>query len=197
MAVAAAIRFIIKLLFKKLSLLAALREPVPIWRFAAGAGLFNMILNLVRRLIALKRKERRKQGDRSGTGLIWNKYYEAVLACSFASLGLYCLELNDHRVVKVLIYSRAVAALVHFLGKQTNLFEPCTGSSDTRRVTVETVIAITASTYCCYAYVMEVGSLPPSFLRTFHSGAGLSNCEKAFFDSLRAVREIENRVQLK
>ena len=58
-AVAAAIRFIIKLLFKKLSLLAALREPVPIWRFAAGAGLFNLILNLVRRLIALRRKQKR------------------------------------------------------------------------------------------------------------------------------------------
>ena len=49
-------RFCLKLLFKKLNVLNALKEPVPVFQFALGAALFNFIFHLVRRFYTLKRK---------------------------------------------------------------------------------------------------------------------------------------------
>ena len=48
-------RLFIKLLFKKLNLLNALKEPVPVIQFALAAAAFNFIFHLVRRFFCLRR----------------------------------------------------------------------------------------------------------------------------------------------
>lgn len=54
-------RFGLKLLFKKLNVLKAIKEPVPVLQFGIATGVFNLIFHLVRRFIALKRKSRNKR----------------------------------------------------------------------------------------------------------------------------------------
>ena len=49
-------RFFLKLLFKKLNVLAALREPTSVLRFGFAFSAFTLIFNLIRRFFALQRK---------------------------------------------------------------------------------------------------------------------------------------------
>ena len=49
-------RFFLKLLFKKLNVLAALKEPISVLRFSFAFSAFTLIFNLIRRFFALQRK---------------------------------------------------------------------------------------------------------------------------------------------
>ena len=49
-------RFFLKLLFKKLNVFAALKEPISVLRFSFAFSAFTLIFNLIRRFFALQRK---------------------------------------------------------------------------------------------------------------------------------------------
>ena len=185
MGYAALLRFTLKLLFNRLRLLKSLKEPVPIVQFAVGSGAFSLIFHMVRRLFALNRP-----------GKKWlSQELEVILSCALASLGLLVMDEGDLRIVKVVVYSRAMAAGCHLLGELTGLYRPVENSDDSRRFTVESALALMASTFCCYAFVYEVKSMPTSFVNSFNRGASMSQDEKALFDSMRAIREIELRLR--
>ena len=87
------------------------------------------------------------------------------------------MDPGDLRIIKVIIFSRAIAAAVHFFGKATNLYTPVEDGSDTRRFTFESALALSASTFCCYAFVYEIGAMPASFVNSFNRGANLNASE--------------------
>ena len=47
--------------------------------------------------------------------------------------------------------------------------------------------------FLCYCYLFEVDSLSRGMVSTITKGCGLSDQEKTFFDSLRAIAEIQKR----
>ena len=120
---------------------------------------------------------------------------EIIVSCCLAAIGLKVLDPDDMRVAKVVIYSRAVTNAVHLFGETTGLYKPVESSSDPRRFTVESLLALTASTFLCYAFTFESGAMPPSFRKTFIAGTNMNKDEMTFFDALRAIREIELRMR--
>ena len=118
-----------------------------------------------------------------------------VVSSCLASLGLYVVDVDDLRIVKVVIFSRAVANGVHLLGETTGLYTPVESSKDGRKFTVESAMALAASTFLCYAFSFESSAMPPSFRKQFIAGTNMNIEEKMFFDSMRAVREIELRMR--
>ena len=118
-----------------------------------------------------------------------------IAACCLASLGLYVLDPADLRIVKVVIFSRAVTNGASLLGSMTGLYKPVESSNDPRKFTAESAFALIASTYLCYAYVYESRHMPAGFRNSFTSASNMTLNERMFFDACRAVREIELRTR--
>ncbi len=75
------------------------------------------------------------------------------------------------------------------LGSETGLYK-CIESGDKRWFTIETALSILSCIGISYAYTFEVGSIKKSFVKRLTSACALSDSEKRFFDSIRAVQEI-------
>ena len=115
-----------------------------------------------------------------------------MIAPCLASLAFYCMDSNDFRIAKIVIFSRAMQNALYMLGDVTGWYKPYEGqSNDKRRLTVESFFAILSSAYLCYAFVYEVKAMPPKFLGTMVTSTNMTLPEKKFFDAMRAVREIE------
>ena len=122
-----------------------------------------------------------------------SKEAEAIISCCVASLGLYLMDSDDLRIVKVVVFSRAVTNGASLLGSLTGLYKPVESSNDPRKFTAESFFALIASTYLCYAYVFETQHMPSGFRNSFTSASNMTMDEKMFFDAMRAIREIELR----
>ena len=120
---------------------------------------------------------------------------EVIVSSCLGSLGLYILDEDALRIAKIVIFSRAVTNGVHLLGEVTGLYKPVESSKDGRKFTVESLFALAASTYLGYAFSFDSYALPVSFRNQFIAGANMDLNEKMFFDSWRAVREIELRMR--
>ena len=46
------------------------------------------------------------------------------MACGLGSLGLHIAPANDIRILKVVMFSRAVSSLVKYIGEATGWFKP-------------------------------------------------------------------------
>ena len=80
---------------------------------------------------------------------------EVIVSCCLASLGLYVLDPADLRIVKIVVYSRAVTNGAYLFGDMTGLYKPVESSKDPRRFTFESALALAASTFLCYSFVYE------------------------------------------
>ena len=63
------LRFALKLIAKRLNVLKALKEPVPILQFGIATGIFNLVFHIIRRLFAVKRK-RDRDGKKESSGVL-------------------------------------------------------------------------------------------------------------------------------
>ena len=95
----------------------------------------------------------------------------------------------------MLLFSRATIAVIRMIGFETGLFEPIKDppSAETRIITVEAVLAIFSCVFICYAYLFEANSMQKSLIQTVTKVCGLSEDEMRFFDSMRAIVELNRR----
>lgn len=121
---------------------------------------------------------------------------EVILASCLASIPLtYLLEPGDYRIVKIIVFSRAVTNAVHLAGDLTGLFKPVEGrGEDPRWFTIESALGVAASTFCCYAFVYEPEAMTQSLRQQFIRGTNMTLDERKLFDAVRASREIEKRM---
>ena len=82
------------------------------------------------------------------------------------------------------------------LGQEFGYYE-CVRENEKRYVTIETMICITSMIFLCYCYLFEIQAMPKSFVATMTRACGLAPDEMRFFDSLRAVRELQKLGKLK
>ena len=163
-------RFCLKLLFKKFNLLKTLRESIPVIQFGIGTGAFNLIFQLVRRAFALLRKQNYP---------LTCKKVESIIACCLASFGLTLMDSHDYRVVKIVVFSRAVSNAIVLFGDLTKLYKPVESHiEDKRSFTIESAIGLAATTFCCYCFVFEVKAMPPSLLAQYHKTCNFVNTMK-------------------
>ena len=118
-----------------------------------------------------------------------------IAACCLGSLGLNLLESNDLRIIKVIVFSRAVTNAAYLFGELSGLYRPVESSKDSRKFTFESLLALCVSVFLCYTYIYEVKQMPSSFVKSFIAGTNMTKPEKALFDSFRAIREIELRTR--
>lgn len=112
------------------------------------------------------------------------------MACCLASFGLKLMNTEDYKILKIMLFSRAVSNAVHLLGDVTHLYRPVESYNEQRLFTVETVMGLAVTVFCAYAFIYEVKAMPPSFLTQFIRATGMNFNEKSLFDSLRAQREL-------
>ena len=77
---------------------------------------------------------------------------EAVLACCLGSLGLYFMDSDDFRILKIVVFSRAVTSGVKICGELTGLFTPVESQDDKRIFTVESALGLVSAVFCCYIF---------------------------------------------
>ena len=119
---------------------------------------------------------------------------EAVLACCLSSLSLWIVEEADFRIIKIILFARAITAAIKMVGSLTNLYEPAGNFNDSRSFTIEYLLDVTSSVYVCYAFVFETEAMSESLKASFARGANMLPNEY-LFDSMRAIREIRNRLR--
>lgn len=107
-------------------------------------------------------------------------------------MGLLVATPADINIFRVLLYSRATSALLK-LGQKTGWYECARREGEDRWVTVETLICFVSTVYLSYAYLFEVKAMPKNVISSITKACGLNKDEMRFFDSLRAIREIEQR----
>lgn len=100
---------------------------------------------------------------------------------------------NDIRILKVVIFSKAVTSLVSYIGDRTGLFKPIEGSDETRLVTVEYVLAVIGCFFISFCYIFRPNSMPPSLFKTVTRGMAMSESEMRCFDFIRAMHELESK----
>ena len=118
---------------------------------------------------------------------------EFFFACSIASLALHIAPENDIRILKVVIFSRAVTSTIQYFGHSTGLFKPVE-RGEKRRLTVEYGLATSACFFLVYCYIFEPNSMSASLRRTITRGMHLNNDEMRLFDCLRALSELESKI---
>ena len=112
-----------------------------------------------------------------------------------ASLGLHFADDNDIRILKVVIFSRAVTSLVTYIGDTTGWFEPIDARYEKRKFTVEYVLASLGCSFIVYAYIFHAKSMSPSLTKTLTRGLHLNQNEMRIFDCLRAMSELEPKLK--
>ena len=177
-----ALRLLITVLVDRLRINKSIRKLDVCARFALACTLFSAIYKLVRKFAEVL-KQRKNIALFGGS-----RDLELFVACGLSSLGLLVSTEGDQRIFKILLYSRAMASFIE-LASETGWFIPVQ-EGEKRRVTVETVLSIISCVFICYAYLWEVESVPKNVVNTITRAVGLTNDEKRFFDSVRAVAEL-------
>ena len=76
------------------------------------------------------------------------------------------MDPSDYRVVKILVFSRAVTQAVFLLGDLTGMYKPVGGSSqegeDPRRFTVESALGVAFSLTVSLIFVYEIETMTES-----------------------------------
>ena len=123
---------------------------------------------------------------------------ELFFACGLASLGIHVAKEGDVKLFKVILFSRATVAIIRMIGFETGLFTPIKdpASEETRTFTVESVLAMASCVFICYAYLFEANAMQKSLVNTVTKVCGLSEDEMRFFDSMRAIVELNRRDKL-
>ena len=119
------------------------------------------------------------------------------MACAIASLGLSLAPTNDLRILKMVIFSRAVTSLVTHIGDATGLFRPLESDghgAETRLFTTEYFLAVAGCFFLMSCYIMHPNSMVPALKRTIHRGMAMNKNEELGFDCLRALNELEPRL---
>lgn len=186
------IRFVINLLMKKLNVVKALKNSKVVLRLGLGCGAFNVLFHLIRRYFALRRKNAIADSKQPSSVLL-SQEVELFSACAIASLGLHFAPANDIRILKVVIFSRAVTSLVTYFGDATGYFKPIE-AQEKRKFTVEYFLAVACCIFIVYAYIFHPKSMSPSLTRTITRGLHLDDNEKRLFDCLRAMAELEPKI---
>ena len=182
----ALLRLTVSILFKKGNLLKVFKDAKTIVRFSAACSLFTLIYHVFRRIIRYYRKQNKFKLSQD---------LELFFACGLASLGLHAATEGDVKIFKVILFSRATIAVIRMIGFETGWFEPIKDppSEEKRVITVEAVLAIFSCVFICYAYLFEANSMQKSLIQTVTKVCGLSDDEMRFFDSMRAIVELNRR----
>jgi len=183
------IRFAITLLMAKFNLLKAVKSIKPVILLGLGCGSFNVIHHCIRRFFALKRLASPAYLQSS----FWlSQENELIWACGLGSLGLHIAPANDIRILKIVMFSRAVSSLVKYIGDATGWFKPVE-NNEKRKITVEYVLAVLGCWFLIYCYIFQANTMSKSLKNTFHRGLHLNDNEKRLFDCMRAIDELESR----
>ena len=84
------------------------------------------------------------------------------MACCFASLSFSMfMDPGDLRIVKIVIFARAVIQGLKVIGEKTGLFKPIE-TNEERRFTVESALGVAASTFVGYCFIFELNTMSPS-----------------------------------
>ena len=119
---------------------------------------------------------------------------EVYIAAGVSTLGLLAATESDYGIFKILIFSRATSSLVKLVGEKTGWYTPINDKGEeNRRFTVESFLAIASCVFMVYCYTFQIEAMSPSLVKMITNGAGLSDDELRFFDSLRAITEIKRR----
>jgi len=182
------IRFAVTLLMKRFNLMKAVKDIKPVLWLGVGCGSFNVIHHCIRRFFALKRRA----SPASQRSFWLSQESELIWACSLGSLGLHLAPADDIRILKVVMFSRAVSSLVKYIGEATGWFKPVE-HDEKRKVTVEYVLAILGCWFLVYCYIFQANTMQKSLTNTFTRGLHMNDDEKRLFDCMRAIDEIEGR----
>ena len=119
------------------------------------------------------------------------------MTCSLASFAFYILDREDRPAIRTLLLARAIESGSHLLGELTGLYKPVDPEQkkDSRLFTAQSAMALLSSAFLCYAFVNEVRQIPSGFLPNIIYATRMSQPEKQLFDSVRAMREIQQRVR--
>ena len=118
---------------------------------------------------------------------------ELFTACGVASLGLHIAPANDIRILKVVIFSRAVNSLVSYFGETTGIFRPVE-HKEKRILTVEFCLAYLACFFIVFCFIHEPTSMSPSLFRTVNRAMDMDAHEMRLFDCLRALYELSDKI---
>ena len=188
-------RFGLHLLVHKLNLVKALRKGLPVIKLSLGCATFNIVYHMVRRWFAMRR--RKSNRVTKDTSLWLSQEFELSLACALASLGFSLAPTNDIRILKVVIFSRAVTSLVTYLGEATGLFRPLENDgpeSPTRVLTTEYFLAVAGCFFIYYCFIVYPKSMPPSLYKTITRAMDMNSDEKRLFECVRIIHELEPRL---
>lgn len=119
--------------------------------------------------------------------------FEVLIASGISTLGLLASTEGDYSIFKLLIFSRATVAATRLFGEKTGLYVPIQEKGEKRRFTFESFIALVCCVFLVYCYVYEVKAMNKSLINMVTNGAGLTEHELRFFDSIRAINEIKQR----
>ena len=186
------LRFALNLIVNRLNLKKTLRNSMPVVRLSLACTTFNILYHLIRRLFAKRRRSIKTKANWQ-----YSQEMELMAACSLASLGLSTLApSNDLRIIKVVLFSRAVTSLVTYLGDMTGMFKPLESEGPeaaTRVFTTEYALACIGCAFLFFCYILHPNSMPLALKRTFDRGMAMSKDEKLGFECMRAVNELGTR----
>ena len=113
------LRFLINILVNKLNVRNAVKNFKPVLQLGIGCGTYSALYHMVRRLFAKIR-----QSNNKSTSSFWlSQGLELFTACSCASFGLSVIAPeNDCRLMKFVIFSRAIATWVRYIGDSSGLY---------------------------------------------------------------------------
>ena len=77
------------------------------------------------------------------------------------------MDADDYRIVKIVVFSRAVTSGVKLVGEITGLYEPVENYDDKRIFTIESVLALTSIIFTSYVFTYEIGAMSTSLKRQF------------------------------
>ena len=155
------LRLVISLLVNKLNIVKTIKNWKGIFRFTAACSLFTMIYHLCRRVMRQYKSKNFKIC----------RDLEVTIACGLASLGLHVATPGDMGIFKIILFSRAIGALVKIVGNETGMYRPVEEplNDEKRTWTVEAILTVTFCVYITYAYIFRPQYMDLSFYNGFAS----------------------------
>ena len=98
----------------------------------------------------------------------------------------------DIRILKVILYSRAVTIGLRMLGQQTGLFVPIAEppNNEERKFIVESGVVVFFAACIAYSFVFYPSHMDGALYRGIHKMTDMDKAETMFFESIRGATKL-------
>ena len=117
-----------------------------------------------------------------------NRDIELTVVSGLASLALQIATEQDFKIFKLILFSKAILAVIRLIGSETRLYRPYNASNgEDRKFTLECALVVIFLAIYYYAQIFEPHLMEKSSIDEIERISGLNKNETKFYDSLRAA----------